>query len=48
MAFYDHSVYVRTLAFLRSLQRTTDRRSFLAREHDDERHVRQPMIELLA
>ena len=38
----------KTLAFLRALTRHNDRDWFRARKPDYERHVRQPMIELLA
>ena len=38
----------KTLAFLRALKRNNDREWFRARKPDYERHVRQPMIELLA
>src|SRR5215208_5437088 len=38
----------KTLAFLRALTRNNDRDWFRARKPDYERHVRQPMIELLA
>jgi uncharacterized protein (TIGR02453 family) len=37
----------KTLAFLRALTRNNDRDWFRARKADYERHVRQPMIELL-
>jgi uncharacterized protein (TIGR02453 family) len=37
----------KTLAFLRALKRNNDRDWFRARKPDYERHVRQPMIELL-
>jgi uncharacterized protein (TIGR02453 family) len=37
----------KTLAFLRSLKRNNDREWFRARKDEYERHVRQPMIELL-
>jgi uncharacterized protein (TIGR02453 family) len=38
----------KTLAFLRALKRNNDREWFRARKADYERHVRRPMIELLA
>lgn len=38
----------RTLSFLRSLKRHNDREWFRARKDQYERHVRQPMIDLLA
>jgi uncharacterized protein (TIGR02453 family) len=38
----------KTLSFLRALKRNNDREWFRARKPDYERHVRQPMIELLA
>lgn len=38
----------KTLSFLRALKRNNDRDWFRARKPDYERHVRQPMIELLA
>ena len=37
----------KTLAFLRALKRNNDREWFRARKGDHERHVRQPMIEVI-
>jgi len=38
----------KTLAFLRALKRNNDREWFRARKPEYEKHVRQPMVELLA
>ena len=38
----------KTLAFLRALKRNNNREWFRARKHDYERHVRQPMVELVS
>ena len=38
----------KTLAFLRALKRNNDREWFRARKDDYERHVRGPMVQLIA